>query len=420
VAGVLGGLTALVAAMGASWYVSAWPEDRSWCGELSRCPALDADAAFRLLWWPVGLGLAVLAAAAVLLAASMPPRLRSATGRPLAGPVHALVAGLVALGSAFLLGVTLLIAAFVGPHLLVVALTAAWPAQAAAVVLAGRLVRAAPRTSRAEWVTALLVSALGVGAVVLVGLYDARAGVTAFPVVDALVVAIGVLVQRSVTGLAQARRPTWPSLAGGVAVLTVGAVLLLQLLVPGAPGRIARLPVVAAAPATPTPAPTTPTPAPATPTPAPTPAVAADAPCAQSDLTFSVGGFDAAMGARAAALVATNTGASSCWLEGVPVVVLLQGGRPLALQVGPGQTAEGAPATSQRVGVAPGGTAVALLTWRSYGGWADLETPQAVTVALDASTTLVSAALPAGAGAAPFDIADGGAWGIAPWAPPWN
>jgi hypothetical protein len=107
-------------------------------------------------------------------------------------------------------------------------------------------------------------------------------------------------------------------------------------------------------------------------------------------------------------------------VAGVPVVVLLQGGRPLALQVGPGETPEGTPAESQRVGVAPGGTAFALLSWRTYGGWADAESPQAVSVALDPSSTLVTAAMPADSGPAPFDIADGGAWGIAPWAPPWN
>ncbi|MGY1855446.1 hypothetical protein [Modestobacter sp. SYSU DS0290] len=101
----------------------------------------------------------------------------------------------------------------------------------------------------------------------------------------------------------------------------------------------------------------------------------------------------------------------------VPAFFLLQGGRPLALQVGPGQTPEGGPAEVQRVGVAPGGAAFALLTWRSYGGWADQETPQAVTVALDASSTLVAARVVDRGGSVPFDIADGGAWGIAPWAP---
>ena len=62
----------------------------------------------------------------------------------------------------------------------------------------------------------------------------------------------------------------------------------------------------------------------------------------------------------------------------------------------------------------------ALLTWRSYGGWADLETPQSVATALDANSSLVAAQITGVAGPAPFDIADGGAWAIAPWAPPAN
>ena len=167
----------------------------------------------------------------------------------------------------------------------------------------------------------------------------------------------------------------------------------------------------------PEPAPAPVPPAASSPSPAP---VVADVPCASSDLAFAVDGFDAAMGARAASVRATNTTTEPCWVEGVPVVVLLQGGRPLALQVGPGETPEGAPAPVRRVGIAPGGTAVALLTWRSYGGWADAETAQALTVALDASSTPVAATVQGDSGPAPFDIADGGAWGIAPWAPPWS
>jgi hypothetical protein len=154
--------------------------------------------------------------------------------------------------------------------------------------------------------------------------------------------------------------------------------------------------------------------------PPPPPAAGVTRPCSETDLDFAVVGFDGAMGARAASLQATNVGSGSCWVEGMPVVVVLQGGRPLDLQVGPGETPQGAPAPVQRVGIAPGGTALALLTWRSYGGWADSETPQSLTAALDATSTLVPAEVAGASGPAPFDIADGGAWAIAPWAPPWN
>jgi hypothetical protein len=161
---------------------------------------------------------------------------------------------------------------------------------------------------------------------------------------------------------------------------------------------------------------------PSVPAQAPTPLapVAASVPCAQQDLSFAVAAFDGAMGARAASLQATNLSAAPCWVEGTPVVVVMQGGRPLSLSVGPGRTPDGAPAVPQRVGLAPGGRANALLTWRSYGGWADLETPQSVATALDADSSLVAAQITGVSGPAPFDIADGGAWAIAPWAPPAN
>lgn len=137
------------------------------------------------------------------------------------------------------------------------------------------------------------------------------------------------------------------------------------------------------------------------------------------DLSFSVGGFDAAMGQRAAALEATNVSTVPCFVEGVPVVTLTQG-RPLRLIAEPGQAPSGGPAPVQRVGLAPGGSAFALLTWRTYGGWADQETPQSLTVALAAGSPPVRADVVDDHGPAPFDIADGGAWGIAPWAPPWT
>jgi len=101
-------------------------------------------------------------------------------------------------------------------------------------------------------------------------------------------------------------------------------------------------------------------------------------------------------------------------------VTLLQGGRPLQLIVGPGQTADGSPVAIREVGIAPGGQAYALLDWRTYAGWADDTTPQSVTVALEAGERPVPAGIVGGHGAAPFDIADGGTWGIGPWAPPWR
>jgi hypothetical protein len=208
----------------------------------------------------------------------------------------------------------------------------------------------------------------------------------------------------------------------GLAVAAVAALAAVGVVTTGMVLREPDWPVYAG-----TPSPTRPGPEPeatATPEavepPAPPPVAGVTTPCSETDLDFAVVGFDGAMGARAASLQATNVGSGPCWVEGTPVVVVLQGGRPLNLQVGPGQTPQGAPAQVQRVGLSPGGTALALLTWRSYGGWADADTPQSLTTALDATSTLVPAEVTGASGPAPFDIADGGAWAIAPWAPPWN
>ncbi|WP_158544903.1 DUF4232 domain-containing protein [Blastococcus sp. TF02-09] len=418
--GLLGGLVALAGALRTGWYTRVWLDDSAPCQLAGQCSPADIEAGLRRLWFVVGGGLGVLVLAAVLLAwtLSLTPRRPAAPAR--AAPVHALVAGLITCGVALCAGLPLLIAAFSGPHFLAVALVGAWFAQAGGVLLAARVVRSQLPTPRHEWLTALLVSAVGVGAVVLTWVVDSSESLTELPVVDAVAVAAAVLVQRSLQALREP--PAWRAVAGGVAVLTVGVLLLAALLVPAPtvpPASTA--PSTGVTPSVPAPVPEpvpAPPPAPSPPS-SPTPVVA-DVPCASSDLTFAVGGFDAAMGARAAAVQATNTGTAPCWLEGVPVVVLLQGGRPLALQVLPGETPQGDPASVERVGVAPGMSAFALLTWRSYGGWADAETAQVLTVALDASSTLTAATVPEDVGPAPFDIADGGAWGVAPWSSPWN
>ncbi|MFQ1000545.1 DUF4232 domain-containing protein [Modestobacter sp. SSW1-42] len=416
--GLLGWLVAFGGVQSTGEYTPVWLESEAPCELAGACSPAEIDAALQWSWWWVGAGLGILAVAAVLLAWTLPPRRSTpSTQPPLPAPVHALVAGLLAFGGAFVAGIPLLFASFGGAHGLAVGLTSVWLAQAGLVLAAGRLSRTALAPG-AEWLTALVVSGLGVGAVIAAYEASADGSLTPLPVVDAVMVAVAVLGQRSLLRLG--RPPVWSSVAAGLAVLTAGLLVVGALLLPEDRPVPTASPVPQAEPLpVPTPTPTPrPTPPAAVPTPTPTPEpVEADVPCAQQDLTFRVEGFDAAMGARGAGLVATNTGAGPCWVEGVPVVVLLQGGRPLALQVEEGQAPEGGDPEAQRVGIAPGGTAVSVLTWRSYGGWADQETPQAVTVALDASTTLVSAQV-AGSGAAPFDIADGGAWNIAPWAAP--
>ena len=52
------------------------------------------------------------------------------------------------------------------------------------------------------------------------------------------------------------------------------------------------------------------------------------------------------------------------------------------------------------------------------GGWPDAETSPSVTVALEVPSPPVEVGIVGGPPGAPFDLADGGAWAIAPWAPP--
>jgi hypothetical protein len=68
-------------------------------------------------------------------------------------------------------------------------------------------------------------------------------------------------------------------------------------------------------------------------------------------------------------------------------------------------------------GIAPSGSGFALLTWRISVGWADDETRQTVTAAPDPA---VDVPVIAPCGPDLSDIADGGTWVVAPWAPSWN
>ena len=394
--------------------------------------ATDVDgacaAALRGLWWWVGVGAVLTVLGVALLVCSLSSRGSDAPSRQLHAVAHALLAAVVSpllfvpgLPPAFflLLGGT--------QHVLVPLALGLWLLELALLAALDEAVGEGGPSPRTRHLGAALVA----GAAVAVSLLDQVRDLGHLGAAEltrhAVVVGSGVLVVRFLSSPGTSRTRVTAAAVGAAVALAAGALVLVPVLRAQDGDRSAALPreqAVAPLPS-PTPEPAVPPVPEPVPTPTPTPTLApepepvsADAPCAQQDLAFDVGGFDGAMGLRAAVLVATNTGAAPCWLEGVPVVVLLQGGRPLALQVGEGQTPEGGVPQVQRVGVAPGGTASALLTWRTYGGWADAETPQAVTVALDASTTLVAAVMPAGEGPAPFDLADGGAWGIAPWATP--
>ncbi|MGY1807765.1 DUF4232 domain-containing protein [Blastococcus sp. SYSU D00669] len=415
----VGSLVMLLAGSAAGRYSPGWfdPGDPLPCG----CSPAEAAAARTSLWIWVAVGAGGVLAGALLLVRWLDPAPRRPAG-PLPAAAHALLAGMVGFVVPVVLFLPVIFLVLVGDHLVPLAALGAWLVHAAAVAGADRVAGAAWSSPRRSWLTGLAAGALGSGAAwaVLLAGPTARNAVPA--VVDAAVVALTVLAARTLLAPrgsgSRAGRAAGAAAAAVAVALVVVAVLVPAVLLPRPE------PVVAAdpAPAAPTTQPPVPPPTSAAPVPATTapPPVEAEVPCGPADLRFSVTGWDAAMGARAAAVEATNTGTRPCWVEGVPVVTLLQGGRPLTLVVEQGQSADGSPPVVQRVGIAPGGHAYALLDWRTYAGWADAETPQSVTVALAPGAPAADAAVVGGPGPAPFDLADGGTWGIAPWAPPWS
>ncbi|MGY1623084.1 DUF4232 domain-containing protein [Geodermatophilus sp. SYSU D00965] len=409
-------------------YRPGWLEPEVACLRSGECRPADVEAGLTALWWAVGAGAVVLAVGVVLVALRRPP---VAVGPPARGRpplVHAVVVAAAGSAVGLLLELPLLVALFAGAHAVPAALAVLWLVQAE--VLAGLGLRLGPpgTSPRRAWLTGLAVSGAATFLVALaVGAGWAGSGDWwLLLLADGALLGLGTAVARLTGEAGRGGSPRHAAVA--LAVFGVAAFVLLggvQALVrTGVPALVALGPPLPEEPALTAPAPTAP---PASPVPLPPPVttpppprVAADVPCAVGDLDLAVVGFDAAMGARAASVQARNTGDAPCWVEGVPVVTLLQGGRPLALTVEPGRSPTGGPAPVERVGIAPGGTALSLLTWRTYAGWADAQTPQSVTVALDAGSPAVEAGIVGGAPQVPFDIADGGAWGIAPWAPPWN
>ncbi len=433
------------AGLEAGQYMPEWGEADPRCIRVGECTPAGVAGTLRSLWWVVAV-----AASAVLLGVAVLARVlssvpRGLSRRTLLPGMHAVVAGLTGGLVAAVFAVPALVGFFLSPHAVVGAALAIWLVPAAAVAVVDQLTGSPGSSPRRAWLAGLAISplaAVGAGLLLSTGaasfLVHLSGGVF---LAYGAVVALLVFADRSreepwaVGGPAAApaypptsapRRPTDPArvLVAVLAVLSVLAVVggLRSLAEPGNsfwafPDRSA-LPSTPVVPLPEPQPPPQPQPVPEPPPAAPPPVVEASVPCAPEDLSFAVPAFDAAMGARASNLQATNVGPVPCWVEGVPVVTLLQGGRPLSLTVEPGQTPAGEPATVQRVHLAPGGSAFAFLTWRTYTGWADAETPQTVTVALDPESPAQEAAVNADHGPAPFDIADGGTWEIAPWAPP--
>ena len=418
---VLGWLGLAIAGLSAARYSPEWLGDEYRCRLEAECTAEEIASGVRLHWWLVGLCGAVVLVGIVVLLWSLSPASRSATARRLPALAQAAATGAAAVALPFALfpvGVLLFLSS---AHAAVAAAVGTWLAQALLVSALHR--RFAGRTSpRGAAAVGLLVSAAALALTAWLttqgqGSTDLWAPVLMHAGSVAVLVALVRLFRDPLPQHVGAARRRALAVVGVVVLGAVGVAATLVLRQPDAYQP-------AGAPTRPTfPAPEPPAPAPsgpAAPTPEPPPEpVVAHTPCAPGDLDVVVTGFDAALGARAASLRATNTGSRPCYVDGFPVVTLLQGGRPLSLTVENGSTASpGTPGTAQRVGVAPGGAAVAGLYWRSYGGLADSESPQSVTVAFDGSKPPLGVPVDSPyPGAAPFDIADGGTWQVGNWEP---
>jgi hypothetical protein len=421
----VGFLVLFVSGSAAGRYTPGWfdPDDALPC----RCSPEEAASALTALWVWVGVGSALVLGGVLLFSLGVDRTPRRPAG-PLPAPAHALVAGMVGFVLPAALFMPVLFLVILSDHLVPAAVLLALLVHAAAMSGVDRAIGPAWSSPRRSWLTGLAAGAIGSGAAWALLFAEPTADDDWMPaVVDAAAVALVVLAGRTLFAPRSGR--TRPGLAvGAVAALAGAALLVVSVAVPDLllprpwhPAVAAPAAAVPAVPTTEPPAlPTTSAPVPAPASTTRPPLVGADVPCDQADLAFVVTGWDAAMGARFASVQATNTGDAACWVEGVPSVTLLQGGHPLQLTLEPGQMGDGSPVVVQQVGIAPGGHAYALLDWRTYAGWADDTTPQSVTVALTTGTAPLPAGIVGGHGPAPFDLADGGSWGVGPWAPPWN
>jgi hypothetical protein len=398
-------LVMLGAGVVASRFTPFWFDPDEGCALHGRCVTPASEAVLQLTWWPAGGGFVLALAGLVMMwrqlpASGSPPRLPvvgHAAAALVAGPVLTAVVGIVAIA-----------AVLAAEQFVPLVLCVLWLAQAYVVGAFGA-------QTRRGWLIGLLAGAFATAAVVM--LLNKRIDTRLLLLADGAVLAATVLVGRALPAPGERLHAPRAAAAGTVGVLVAAAIVVLTF-DPVGPGE-ARTPA-APAPA-PAPAPPSASPSPP-PVPAPLPTVAPVPPpqaadlCDPADLAWSTTGWDAAMGSRAVTVVAAVQGTEPCFVDGFVDVVIAQGGRPLQLVSRTGFAAASTePAPAQRVGIAPGGTAVFTLYWEGYGAAADGETPQSLRVALAGSAEPVE--VPIGPEPAPFDLVDGGTIEIGPWQP---
>lgn len=409
-------LVMLVAAVIAARYTPFWFEPGE-CTLHDRCVTPESTAILQTTWWVVGIGSVAVVAGLALAWRALPRASQPTTAHPLPVWGRAGAAALVGVAFGGVLGFFVLASLFFALQAVPFALCVFWLLQGHALVWV-QLRTAPPRRSvRIDWTIGLSVSAVAI----TVGALPAvpYRSLELFAIADAAVLVAAVLLDQALparTGrlseysAVQRRAGT---VTAALAVAVVGYVVIMA--VPWPKPDVTPLPSPPspqppqAAPPAEKPPTTSSVPAPATP-------VEADTPCTPGDLTWSTTGWDATMGSRSVAVVATHHGRRPCYLDGFAAIAIAQGGRPLHLVVEPASIARpGPPVTAQRVGVAPGGTARFTVFWKGYGPAADGTTRQTLDVMLPGAAD--PSAVPLSDGPAPFDVIDGATVHVDAWRP---
>ena len=325
-----------VAGWWAARYTPFWFDPGETC--LSRSPCYgeaESVAALRTLSWVAWAGLLLVVAGVALSARALP----STPGHTLAGPSrwgHALGAAGVAGGAALLGGLVTVFAVLgMSTQLGWAVVVGTWIGLARVLEELDRALGRRARGARASYLLAMAAGLIGLvgGAVSAGSTRSVGWGLVAGCVTVAAVTALGDAVPGHLVPPPVAVATT---ATVAVAVLAAGLRVLGLLDPPAAP-------LVTGTPRTadltpPTPPATRPPAATPPPTGSPTTpsrtGAPARRPCRAGDLRLQLGGFDAAMGERAASLTASNGSGSSCYLDGFATVTLRQGGVPLDLRTG--------------------------------------------------------------------------------------
>lgn len=405
-----GVLVMVLAAVVAARFTPFWFDPDEGCALRGRCPGPATDAVLRAMWVVEAAGFAVVLLGLVRTGRRLATTPAPPVDRPFPAWGEAPVAALTGVVLCAVPGWFVLVGALLSVQAIPAGLCLFWLLHAAAVTALDRRVGPARASALPGWLAGLVTGAV---AVMAVGWWavEVRGPLLALPVVDGAVLALGVLVRRAGAGGAGPRSAG----IGAVAVLASAAVALVGLRGPEQAVQPAGPPdaAVPRRPAVPTAAPTAAPPA-AIPTPAVPPVDAAVA-CTTGDLTWSVTGWDAAMGTRAVTVVAISRSAQPCYVDGIAGIAIAQGGRDLRLTTQPGSPDGPEAPQPRRVALAPGDAAAFPLVWKGYGAAADEDTPQELRVVLPQGGG--TGTVPLGTAPAPFDLVDGGAVRVGPWRP---